>query len=415
MSERRDKSYLLRRISILMNVGIFKMDNEVIHSFQEHSEYNPVFKNKVLQNCLKEGADQQAEPYIFKDENQVNFACIKAGRSYYMIGPMNLELLNRVELHRYYRGYGINEESEKRLKHFTFSEILDIVEIVANILLGAEYSDNELIYANRIVEDTKEKQEQKKVLFDMKDGEKELYHHTYLEERKLLDSIRDGRVEDALKYSRNMDADLGKLSAKELSHWKNVAIVAITLCTRAAIDGGVSASIAYRISDYYIQQSDGCNDIAQIIKYRDHAVEELTEQVQRKKARKTSSYVEQCKDYVEKHYREKIYLSDIAGTLGLSETYLSRLFKKEAGVRLQDYIVQVRLERAANLLKYSEESISNIAEYVNFPSQSYMGKLFKEKYQLSPKKYRELNAPSEYFKNKISIKQDNKDCRFKNI
>lgn len=411
MSERRDKSYLLRRISILMNVGIFKMDNEVIHSFQEHSEYNPVFKNKVLQNCLKEGADQQAEPYIFKDENQVNFACIKAGRSYYMIGPMSLELLNRVELHRYYRGYGINEESEKRLKHFTFSEILDIVEIVANILLGAEYSDNELIYANRIVEDTKEKQEQKKVLFDMKDGEKELYHHTYLEERKLLDSIRDGRVEDALKYSRNMDADLGKLSAKELSHWKNVAIVAITLCTRAAIDGGVSASIAYRISDYYIQQSDGCNDIAQIIKYRDHAVEELTEQVQRKKARKTSSYVEQCKDYVEKHYREKIYLSDIAGTLGLSETYLSRLFKKEAGVRLQDYIVQVRLERAANLLKYSEESISNIAEYVNFPSQSYMGKLFKEKYQLSPKKYRELNAPSEYFKNKISIKQDNKKIK----
>lgn len=130
-------------------------------------------------------------------------------------------------------------------------------------------------------------------------------------------------------------------------------------------------------------------------------MEELTNQVQRKMSRKTSSYVERCKEYVEKHYKEKLYLTDIAEQLGLSETYLSRLFKQETGEQLQNYIVDVRLERAANLLKYSDESISNIAEYVNFPSQSYMGKLFREKFQLSPKKYRELYAPREYFGQRI--------------
>ena len=231
----------------------------------------------------------------------------------------------------------------------------------------------------------------------MKEREEELYHHTYQEERKLLESVRDGRSEDAIRYSRNMDSELGKLSTKELNHWKNVAIVAITLTTRAAIEGGISPSIAYRISDFYIQKSDSCKEIAQIIKYRDHAVEELTGQVEKKKSRKTSSYVERCRDYVGKHYREKIYLSEIADTLGLSETYLSRLFRKETGERLQDYIVNVRLEHAANLLRYSEESISKIAEYVNFSSQSYMGKVFKEKYEMSPKQYREQKRPMEYF------------------
>ena len=277
---------------------------------------------------------------------------------------------------------------------------MDIVEVVTKLLLQAEYSDNELIYANHLVDETKEQEEQDQILFDMKEGEEELYHHTYQEERKLLDSVRDGRSEDAIQYSRNMDSELGKLSTRELNHWRNVAIVAITLTTRAAIGGGVSPSIAYRISDFYIQKSDGCKDIAQIIKYRDHAVEELTEQVKKKKLRKTSSYVERCRDYVDKHYREKIYLSEIADTLGLSETYLSRLFKKETGERLQDYIVDVRLEHAANLLKYSEESISKIAEYVRFPSQSYMGKVFKEKYKISPRQYRELNRPTEYFDSK---------------
>lgn len=392
--------YLLIRISILMNVGIFQVENDSIKSYQEHSELNPITCSESLRNKMIRGASGQKLPYIYKDEYSVYFACIESDNRYYLVGPMSLQLIERVELHRFYRSYGITEQQEKRLVHFSFAEILDIVELLAKILCQKEYSDNDLIYANHLIAETKEQEAHEQILFDMKEGEEELYHHTYQEERKLLDSVREGRSKDAIQYSRNMDSELGKLSTKELSHWRNVAIVAITLTTRAAIEGGISPSIAYRISDFYIQKSDGCKDIAHIIKYRDHAVEELSEQVRKKKSRKTSSYVERCRDYVDKHYREKIYLSEIADTLGLSETYLSRLFKKETGERLQDYIVDVRLEHAANLLKYSEESILNIAEYVGFPSQSYMGKVFKEKYTMSPKQYREQNRPAEYFRGK---------------
>ena len=392
--------YLLTHISVMKNVGIFRIEKDEVKSYQEHGEFNPIVCSVELRNLLIHGADTVANPYIYKDEYGVYFACIQTDDTYYLVGPMSIRLLERVELHHFYRKYEMNAGAEKRLVHFSFAEILDIVEILAKLLLEKEYSDNDLIYSNRLITETKEQEEHEQVLFDIKDGEEELYHHTYQEERKLLDSVREGRSEDAIQYSRNMDSELGKLSTKELNHWKNVAIVAITLTTRAAIEGGISPSIAYRISDFYIQKSDGCKDIAQIIKYRDHAVEELTEQVRKKKTRKTSSYVERCRDYVDKHYREKIYLSEIAEMLGLSETYLSRLFRKETGKRLQDYIVDVRLEHAANLLKYSEESILNIAEYVGFPSQSYMGKLFKEKYGLSPKQYQQEKRPAEYFRRK---------------
>ena len=79
-----------------------------------------------------------------------------------------------------------------------------------------------------------------------------------------------------------------------------------------------------------------------------------------------------------KHYREKIYLEDIAEALGISPTYLSKLFKKETGQCLQDYINEERVFRAANLLIYSELSLTEIAEYVHFPNQSYFGKIFKQ-------------------------------------
>ena len=89
-----------------------------------------------------------------------------------------------------------------------------------------------------------------------------------------------------------------------------------------------------------------------------------------------------------RHYREKLYLDDIAEKLGISPTYLSRLFKRDTGIRLQDYIVQVRVERAANLLRYSDQTIAEIAQYVHFPSQSYLGKAFRREMHMTPKEYR---------------------------
>ena len=55
-----------------------------------------------------------------------------------------------------------------------------------------------------------------------------------------------------------------------------------------------------------------------------------------------------------------------------------------------------RVERAVNLLVYSDESIPDIAEYVNFPSQSYFGRVFKERKGMTPKQYRDKNKPTEF-------------------
>ena len=397
--------YLLKQISNLLAVGIFHVQGEDMTSFQEYTENNPVYRNKELRMKLRQGAAGQNIPYILQDQYKVYFACIRKEDSFYMAGPMACHILERIELRKYYKSYGIEEVHEKRLKHFSHADMLDIVKMIANILLDEEYTDYELGYANHIMEDTRQIEKREKILFDMKKSEEDLYHHTYQEERRLLDSVREGRVEDALRLSRNMDADLGKLSEKEFNHWKNVAVVAITLCTRAAIEGGISPPIAYTISDFYIQKCDVCSEIVQLIKYRNYAVEELASQVKKRQERKMTSYVDRCQQYIADNYKKKIYLKDIAEKMDLSEAYLSRLFRRETGKRFQDYVIDVRLEHAANLLKYSEEAIPEIAEYVNFPSQSYMGKLFKKKYNLTPKQYREIYRPSEFFQEEERTKK----------
>ena len=63
---------------------------------------------------------------------------------------------------------------------------------------------------------------------------------------------------------------------------------------------------------------------------------------------------------------------------------------------LQDYVVQIRVEHAANLLTFSNESISTISDYVNFPSQSYFGKMFLRYKNMTPREYREVHKPKEF-------------------
>lgn len=280
--------------------------------------------------------------------------------------------------------------------------------MLAKLVVGQEYTDQDLVDANHLSQVTKEQEEKERIRFNIESDEEDIYRHTYQEERKLLDMVRDGNVGEAVRLSKEMDTQIGKLGSDELTHWRNLLTVAASLCAHAAIEGGVMPYVAYRVSGFYINKGSQCDDIVQILTYRNHAVEELTKLVQGQKTKHHTSYTERCNDYVRKNYRGKIYLEEIADTLGISGSYLSRLFKKETGVCLQDFVNEVRVEKAANLLIYSDEPLTRIAEYVNFPSRSYFGKIFKEKKQMTPRQYREMYKLAELSRLKSSGDTSNK-------
>lgn len=394
------ESYTLSHLSNLSRTGIFCLSSGQCHSFQENGEFNPLYQNQQLQQKLIQGVQNQDIPYIWKDEFLVYFACIFTETGFYLAGPMSVEYMDRVQRHRFYRKYGIPVEEEKNLYCFTLSEILQTVGLMAALVSGSQYTDDQLLEANHLTEMTRHQEGEEQIRFNLKSDEQDFYRHSYLEEQKLLNMVRSGNVEEALRLSKGMDVEIGRLGGTKLAHCRNLLTVGVTLCARAAIEGGLMPYIAYRISGFYIHKGTECTDASQVMIYRNHAVEELARRVKDlKKKRHTSSYTEQCRDYIGRHFREKIYLGDLARNLGISPSYLSRLFKKETGTCLQDYINDVRLERAANLLIYSEESIPKIAEYVNFPSQSYFGKLFKEKMHMTPRQYRESYKPREFLQN----------------
>ena len=391
-------NYIFDEICTLTGIGIFCYGDKELKIIKSNSDYNPIKDTPGFCEMLTALADRQEIPVIYQDIFEVLYVCIKKDM-YYLFGPMSLGNMTKVELHRYYQSYGMKNGMEKKLPLFLFSKALALVGIMAKIILDKEYTAEELIQGNHLAERLEENIEQEQIIFQIREEEDEIYHHTYKEENELLNCVKEGKVEKALLHNMRIDVAMGRMSRSEKTQWKKVVTVAVALCTRAAIEGGLSPREAYQVSDYYLQKSDDCKNVSELIGCRNQAVRDLTERVYRKKEQKSSNYVELCKDYIHKHFREKIYLEDIAEEMGVSNTYLSRLFSKETGTRIQDYIVQCRVDRAANLLIYSDQSIAFIAEYVNFPSQSYFGNVFKKYKQMTPREYRERYKAAEFVTN----------------
>ena len=104
---------------------------------------------------------------------------------------------------------------------------------------------------------------------------------------------------------------------------------------------------------------------------------------------KSEQYLNTAVNYIqEKYLYSDLSVNDIAGFVGIDRTYLYRLFHKHFQLSVQDFILKIRLKKAANLLKYSDLSIELIAFYCGFGNQSYFSTVFKKNFSKSPLQYR---------------------------
>lgn len=95
--------------------------------------------------------------------------------------------------------------------------------------------------------------------------------------------------------------------------------------------------------------------------------------------------VEKITDYFETHYAEKISLEQIAGNMYLSPFYVSKLFKAETGDTLIHFLIEIRMEKAKELLLNEPDlSIQEVAARVGYEDAYHFSKLFKKKFGVAP-------------------------------
>lgn len=101
-------------------------------------------------------------------------------------------------------------------------------------------------------------------------------------------------------------------------------------------------------------------------------------------------YVALAKEYITAHLQENISLNDVSGVVYMNPTYFSTLFKKTTGQNFSDYLVEVRIEHAKELLKDLSLSVAEVGFRVGYQNSRYFSKVFLKTVGVKPSEYRKL-------------------------
>lgn len=96
--------------------------------------------------------------------------------------------------------------------------------------------------------------------------------------------------------------------------------------------------------------------------------------------------------YIESHYSEKITVWDIAGFVKSSQSAFSHAFQKETGISPYEFIIRKRLDKARELLKTTDDPVSEIAYAVGFQSEANFIKTFRIKTGMTPNAFRKQSV-----------------------
>lgn len=218
-----------------------------------------------------------------------------------------------------------------------------------------------------------------------------IIHTPFALETIFLSSVKKGSRTDVKLMINNMvdsGITIGKMSSDNLTQMKYWAVSSFTLITRSAIQGGLDETTAYNFADNCIIHIDQMTKADDIVEYVIQKCITLTDMVAEN--RENSVYpqpIRKCLHYINTHLHEKIDVVTLSKECGLSEDYLSYLFKKNIGINLSKYIRTQRLQASKEMLK-DNYSVSDIAYYLGFCSESYFISCFKKEFGRTPKQFR---------------------------
>ncbi|QNK57282.1 response regulator [Paenibacillus sp. PAMC21692] len=192
--------------------------------------------------------------------------------------------------------------------------------------------------------------------------------------KRIFVSMSHGRP-DGLKYGRNLCLQL-------------VLAVGQHVMELGAADPELEAMEAELTEALYAKETLG--DMHQLIEeYLFAALGRIRE----KRLGKTANVVERVRAYIDQHYAEVgLTVADIGKAVYLSSTYVSLLFKQETGGTIGEYLTQVRVDKAKELLRDPQYKFYDICHAIGYTDPSYFTKLFKKVTGVTPSAYRDGHA-----------------------
>lgn len=326
----------------------------------------------------------------------VYFGCLRLDfdiTKYLIIGPVSIVPYSKDTLLNMYRDYVISNENKdefhdflKRIPHISkFSLISKLVfinyciyeEVKTPSDFLTDYSSPKAL-SPEIVQTNYDKKENY------------VYNKSYVLEEAILKLVRTGNIEGFNSLLFNDDNfHIGVTSNNAIRQLKNNIIINTTVCTRAAIDGGLEYDTAYELSDHFIQlteQTDNPDILYELLSKIAYTFAEKVSQAQTPTS--ADGRLQKAILYIKQNTNQHITVGDVARYVGFSKSYFSTYFKENLGFSVSDFILRCKLEEGRRLLQFTNKPISTISTFLCFSSQSHFQTAFKKQFGMTPNEYR---------------------------
>jgi Transcriptional regulator containing an amidase domain and an AraC-type DNA-binding HTH domain len=213
------------------------------------------------------------------------------------------------------------------------------------------------------------------------------YKYSFEKEKLLLDNVMLGNMSEVKKVYLEIINDIKEYSFMTIQFVLSRVVFSINLAIETMKKNSfVGQESDININSLFFSNSETLDEInGRIFNIFDHISENLHE-------KKSSSY-----DYVINKIKEMVYseysnpdlsIFYLAERMNLSQIYISRLFKKHVFKSIIDYILEIRMEKAYDLLISTDSSIEEIAKLTGFSTNVYFHKSYKKFYGVTPGEHR---------------------------
>lgn len=156
---------------------------------------------------------------------------------------------------------------------------------------------------------------------------------------------------------------------------------------KAFYAGSMKYSFTYRGS--YIREVQGCADFQALREWFVKKTREICSNMENAREKEALSVIEKAKTYINENFKKDISLDLVSREVDISPYYFSKLFKQETGNNFIEYLTEVRLRNARELLKHSQYSIKEICSESGYSDPNYFSRIFKKYEGVTPSEFRE--------------------------
>ena len=204
--------------------------------------------------------------------------------------------------------------------------------------------------------------------------------------------IQNGNTYQLYAYfnnERNIDILYPNKANLQDCQFKTVEL--LTIAAQASVENGhgkKSCFMMYHSSMEKLKNARSFEKILELLKEAAISLARSTRDINAYTSKDYSPTTNKCIQRIVEKMPDKILLDDLATELHISPKYLSALFNKETGTSITDFIQDIRINEAKNLLLSSDLTYLEISNMLNFSSQSYFNAIFKKKTGSTPKEFR---------------------------